>query len=155
MKNISAFLFLILILTLPSCKFFKGKKLFGKKDDVMSEWLVKQDSIRVADSIRAVQDHLLALENARLDSIRAVDEARRALESQYNIIVGSFITPEYARECLNEYRNMGYDAKIIQAEGSGFEFVSAESHSGLGRALARLAQFQDTVQIEAWIYTKR
>ncbi len=155
MKHVAAFLILILLITLPSCKYFKGKRLFHKKDDVMAEWLLKQDSVRVADSIRKAQDRLLALENERLDSIRLADEARRVLASQYNIIVGSFITPQYAQDWLNEYISRGYDAKIIRLDGSNFELVSAESHGSLRRAVSRLSQFQDTVQIDAWIYTKK
>jgi len=156
MKRVASFLVLILLITLPSCKYFKGKKLFrSKKDAVMAEWLLKQDSVRVADSIRKVQDRLLAMENARLDSIRLADEAKMALASQYNIIVGSFITPQYAQDWQQEYRDRGYDAKIIDVEGSRFQLVSAESHSSVRRAIARLAQFQDTVQIDAWIYSKR
>lgn len=155
MKKITAIL-IVLLLAFPSCKNFKGKKLFGrKKDKVMAEWLMKQDSVRVADSLRKVQEHLLAIENARLDSMRIAEEAERALESQFNIIVGSFITPEYAQEWLTEYCNMGYDPKIIKPEGTSFELVSAESHRSFSRAVSRLAQFQDTVQIDAWLYVKR
>lgn len=155
MKKITA-IFLVLMLALSSCKYFKGKKLFGgKKDKVMAEWLMKQDSVRVADSIKKVQDHLLAVEKARLDSIRLVEEAELAQASQYNIIVGSFITPEYAQEWANEYRNRGYDAKIIKLEGTSFEMVSAESHKSFSKAVSRLAEFQDTVQIDAWLYIKR
>ena len=155
MKKIAAII-LVLLLALPSCKYFKGKKLFGgKKDKVMAEWLIKQDSVRVADSIKKVQDHLLAVENARLDSIRMAEEAERALASQYNIIVGGFVTPAYAQDWVNEYRNRGYDPKIIKLEGTSFELVSAESHKSFNKAVSRLAQFQDTVQIDAWLYVKR
>ncbi len=121
----------------------------------MAEWLAKQDSVRVADSIRQVQEQLLALEAARLDSIRVAEEAREALATQYNIIVGSFITPEYAIAWAEEFRNRGYDAKIIRPENTRFELVSAESHPSLGRAVARLEQFRDTVLMDAWIYKKR
>lgn len=155
MKKVAAIIFLFLLL-LPSCKYFKGKKLFGgKKDKVMAEWLMKQDSVRVADSIKKVQDQILAAENARLDSIRMAEEAEKALASQYNIIVGSFITPAYAQEWVNEYLNRGYDPKIIKLEGTSFELVSAESHKSFRKAVSRLAQFQDTVQIDAWLYVKR
>jgi len=121
----------------------------------MAEWQAKQDSVRVADSIRRVQEQILAIENARLDSIRLADEQQLVLSSKYNIIVGSFITPEYARAWADEYRNRGYDTKIIPMEGSRFELVSAESHESIRRAITRLHQFQDTVQIDAWIYIRQ
>ena len=34
--------------------------------------------------------------------------------SKYNIIVGSFITPEYAKGLAEDYRKQGYDSKIIK-----------------------------------------
>ncbi len=86
--------------------------------------------------------------------LRFAEEQRLALASRYNIIVGAFITPEYAREWADEYRNRGYDAKIIPMEGGRFELVAAESHESAGMAFRRLNQFQDTVQIDAWIYKK-
>lgn len=121
----------------------------------MAEWQAKQDSVRVADSIKRVQDRLLAIENARFDSIRLASEQQLALSSRYNIIVGSFITPEYARAWAEEYRNRGYDAQIIKMEGTKFELVSAESHESIRKAVARLSQFQDTVDIDTWIYVRK
>jgi hypothetical protein len=155
MRYFTAIILAVLLLSLPSCKYFKEKKLFNKKDDVMAEWLAKQDSVRVADSIRQVQEQLLALEAARLDSIRVAEEAREALATQYNIIVGSFVTTEYAIAWAEEFRSRGYDAKIIRPENTRFELVSAESHPNPGRAVTRLEQFRDTVLIDAWIYRKR
>ena len=155
MKYLAAFLMVILLATLPSCKYFKGKKLFHKKKDVMAEWMIKQDSIRVADSIKRVQDRLLEIENARMDSIRLAEEAQRNLASKYNIIVGSFVTPEYAKDWVEEYHNRGYDAKIIKLEGTSFELVSAETHESFRKAVSRLNQFQDTVQVDAWMFIKK
>ncbi len=155
MRYFTAIVMIIMLAMLPSCKYFKGKKLFGKKDKVMAEYMVKQDSIRVADSLRRVQEQLLAIEIARLDSIRVNEEAQKALASKYNIIVGSFITPEYAKAWSEEYHNRGYDAQIIKMEGSRFELVTAETHDSFRKAVARLHRFQDTVQIDAWMYIKK
>jgi hypothetical protein len=156
MRQLSA-IFLILLLTVaPSCKFFKDRGLFGKKAKTLAVLLAQEDSIRVADSIRKVQDQLLALENAKLDSIRLAEEARLAMASKnkYNIIVGSFITPEYAKALEEVYRQQGYETKIMKMEGSNFELVSAESHESLRKAISRLKEFQDTVVIDAWIFIK-
>lgn len=147
--------FLVFMIAMASsCKFLKEKTFFGKKDRLMAEWQARQDSIRVADSIKHISDSLLAIENARLDSIRIAEEQRMALDSRYNIIVGSFITPEYAEACAEDYRRRGYDVRIIQKENSRFSLVSAESHQSLRRALARVNQFQDTVQLDSWVYSK-
>lgn len=115
------------------------------------------DSIRAADSLQNVKAHLMDIENARLDSLRKADEERLAFESKhkYNIIVGSFITPEYAKMLDDEYRKQGYDPKIIKMEGSRFELVSIEGYENFKKAVVRLKQFQDTVQFESWMYIKK
>ena len=121
----------------------------------MAEWQAKQDSIRVADSLKHVNDSLLAIENARLDSLRLAEEEKQALTSRYNIIVGSFITPEYADACAEDYRNRGYDVRIIEKENSRFLLISAESHQSLRKAINRVNQFQDTVETDSWIYSRK
>jgi hypothetical protein len=156
MKQLSALFLVLLLILSPSCKFFKGGK-FGRKGDPMASWQARQDSIRVADSIRKIQDQLLSLENAKLDSIRRSEENLSAWESRYryNIVVGSFITPEYARGLAEEYKTQGYDAKILKMKGSRFELVSAEAHENFRKAVARLKEFQDTVSIDAWMYINK
>lgn len=155
MKRFGALLLIILLTLTPSCKFFKRIKLFNKKADKLLVLQAQQDSIRVADSLRKAQERLLALETARLDSIRLAEEAKASLSSKYNIIVGSFITPEYAKAWSDEYRSRGYDPQIIKMDNSRFELVTAETHESLRKAISRLNQFQDTVQIDAWIYIKK
>ena len=155
MRHLSAIIFIVLLAVLPSCKFFKGSKLFGKKDKTLEVMLARHDSIRVADSIRQVQDRLLAIETAKLDSVRKADEERLAMESKYNIIVGSFITPDYAKGLAEVYRKQGYDTRIIKMGGSRFELVSAESHDSFRKAVARLKAFQDTTELDAWMYIKK
>ena len=155
MRHLSAIVLIGLLIVLPSCKFFKGGGIFGKKDKTLAILLAQQDSIRVADSIRTVQDRLKAIENAKLDSLKKAEEDRLALEHKYNIIVGSFITPEYAKGLAEAYRKQGYDPKIIKKEGSRFELVSAETHDSFRKAVTRLKEFQDTVQFETWMYVKK
>ena len=156
MRHLAAILLTLLISVAPSCTYFKNNKLFGKKSRTLAALRAQQDSIRVADSIRNVQKHLLDLENARQDSIRSAEEARMAFEkkSKYNIIVGSFITPEYAKNLADTYRQEGYDPKIIKMEGTSFELVSAESHENFLKAVNRLRQFQDTVVFDAWMFIR-
>lgn len=156
MRYISAFILVILLVITPSCKFLRKMKIFRKKADIAAVWQAKQDSIRVADSIKQVQAKLMEMENARLDSIRAAEEQKAlANKSRYNIIVGSFITPEYARDYVEVYRQRGYDPQIISVEGSKFELVAAEAHENFRTALKRLEQFQDTVEFEAWMYIRK
>jgi len=148
-------IFIAFLLLTGSCKFIEEKGWFGKsKADTMAVWLARQDSIRIADSIRNEEARLRAVEQARLDSIQAAEQAQREWEERfkYHIIVGGFLTPEYAEDYLEYYRSMGYDAKIIQGPDERFRLISAEVHENLNRARQRLYQYQDTVDFEAWLY---
>ena len=157
MRRLSAIIFILLLAVTPSCKFFKKIGLFGRKDNNLAILRTQRDSIRVADSIRKVQEHLLAIENTKLDSIRLAEEVSLAGErkNKYHIIVGSFITPEYAKGLAESYRQQGYDTKILKMEGSNFELVSAESHESFRKAILRLRAFQDTVEFDAWMFIRK
>jgi hypothetical protein len=153
MRLLASLILVVALAGLPSCKFLQNK-VFGKKARALAELKAKQDSIRVADSIRSVQERLLALENARLDSIRLSEEQRKANEYKFNIIVGSFLTPVYAKALAEEYGKHGYKTQIIPMNGTKFELVAAEGHNNLRDAVKRLTAFQDTVQIDSWIYVR-
>ncbi len=157
MKHSSLLVLILLMVLFPSCKFLKEKGIIGKKDRALAKMMAVQDSIRVADSLKQVQEKLMAIENAKLDSLRKVEEERLALEAKlkYNLIVGSFLTPEYAKELSEEYRKMGYNPQIIKIDESNFQFVAAEAHNSFNTAVARLRQFQDTVQIDTWMFIKK
>ena len=156
MRHLSPIVLIMLLVVLPSCKFFKGRGLFGKKANTVAIWQARQDSTRVADSLSKVQYRLMAIENAKTDSVNKADEERQSWESKYkyNIIVGSFITPEYAKGLAEVYRKQGYDTRIIKMVGSRFELVSAEGHASFRKGVARLNEFQDTVELDAWMYIK-
>jgi hypothetical protein len=141
--------FCILILAfavLPSCRFF------GNKSDEAAILKAKQDSIRVADSIKNVQMKLA--ESARLDSIKKAEQAKMEYEAKFkfNIIVGSFVTPQYARNFLAEIAKKGYTAKLLKLEGTQFEMVSAEVHDSYKSALDRLQHFKDSGIEDPWVY---
>ena len=157
MKQLVVFSVIMLLILTPSCKWIKEKGWFGKKTDTIALWLVRQDSIRVADSIKKAQEALMAREQAMLDSMQRAENQQREWENRfrYNIIVGSFITPEYARNWQAEFISRGYDAKILPLEGTSFEMVSAEAHENFSQAVKRLERFQDTVVFDAWMYIRR
>lgn len=156
MRHLLLFLLIILLIELPSCKYFKSG-IFGKKARTLALQKAQEDSIRAANSLQKVKDQMMAIENERIDSVRKADEERLAMESKfkYNIIVGSFITPEYAKGYTEEFRKQGYDSKILKPEGSKFELVSVEAYNSFRKAVSRLKQFQDTVQFESWLYVKK
>ena len=147
MRYLTAIILTLLITLAPSCKHTKTE----------ASLRALQDSVRVADSIRNVQKKLIDIENARLDSIRSAEELRKAFEnkSRYNIIVGSFLTPEYAKSLADSYRKEGYTPQIIKMEDTKFELVSAEAHENIIKAISRLRQFQDTVVFDAWMYIRQ
>jgi hypothetical protein len=145
MRLVSISIFVFLILVAYSCKFFRNDKAM-----VLAEEKARQDSLRIADSIRKSYD-LAAREAARIDSLK-MEQERLTRENRFNIIVGSFLTTGYARLMMTEYEKKGYSPKIIKPEGSKFELVSAEGHQHYRSALKRLKVFQDSLQANAWIY---
>jgi hypothetical protein len=97
------------------------------------------------------------LENERIASAQKAEAEKLAAESKnkYNIIVGSFITPEYAKGFAEVYRQKGYDTKILKVEGSRFELVAAEAYDSFGKAAPRLREFRASIELDAWIYIRK
>ena len=146
----AAFIAILLLALFPSCK--QVNDLFGKKKkaQIAAIQQARLDSIRVVDSLKRAQDALLARERAQQDSIRYAEDAR--LSSKYHIIVGSFYTPEYARNWAQEYRQKGYNVQILQMKSSRFELVSSESFPTLRAAANKLREYQMNIMPDAWIY---
>lgn len=152
MRKIFIPVILITILT-GSCRFIEEKGWFGRGTDTLETYYAKQDSIRIADSIRQQEEALRTLEQARLDSIRAVERAEmeRLARFKYHIIVGSFKTPEFADRYSDYFSGMGYQTEILFNEYQ-FNLVSAKAFENLNEALRQLEHFRDTVELEAWLY---
>ena len=144
---------IVIIFVLPSCKRVREKGWFGSGKDTLKIYQMRMDSLRVADSIkRSHAAEMERIQQAMADSIARVEEVKR-LEAQlpYHIIVGSFITPEYAVDYSDYYRSLGYQTKIYTGV-NGFDLVSAMELNNWSEALRQLERFQDTVEFEAWIY---
>jgi len=75
MRHLLFVLVLGLLIILPSCKYFKGGFLFGKKAKTLI-MKAREDSVRVADSLQKVRDLLLKADQARVDSVRMAEEQR-------------------------------------------------------------------------------
>lgn len=150
-------LFAALLALSSSCDRIRERGLFGRKARTLEILKAQQDSIRIADSLKRVENRQRAIEEARLDSVLKAEAEKASFEARnrYNIVVGSFITPEYARMLADEYRNMGYDARIIRTDTGRFEYVVAESHDLYSEAKLRLEQYQDTVDVFSWLYIIR
>jgi hypothetical protein len=156
MRHLVIIFVLILLASASSCKYFKGKKFFGHKADTMVAWQARQDSLRVTDSLKVVRERLQAIENARLDSIKAAEEkAAWEKKNKFSIIVGSFLTHDYAQKLADSYRQKGFETRIIKMENSRFELVSAESLDNYRKAISRLKYFQGNEEVDSWIYEKK
>ena len=151
MKYIAGIFAIVILLTSPSCKWLKSKGIFGHRADTMAVWKARQDSIRVIDSVKKAQARMQALEAARQDSVRKA-KIEWNLKNRFNIIIGSFITPEYATKYSAEFAAKGYKTRIVDLPGTKFQMVSAEAHEDYRSAVKRLKEFQDSVTIDAWIY---
>jgi len=151
MKKISIILLLFSFLT--SCKFIEERGWFGKDADTLIAYQARMDSIQVADSINAIVESGRVFEQARLDSIRAIEtaEQERLARFKYHIIVGSFKTPEYADLYSKYYINMGYKTEIL-SNRYDFNMVSARVFEDISEALRQLENFRDTVELEAWLF---
>jgi len=157
MRQFSIVLITLLLILSPSCKNIRERGLFGKKAKTLEMLRAQQDSIRVADSLKRAENRLRAIEEARLDSLLQAEQERADNEARnkYNIVVGSFLTPEFAKAWAEEYRKQGYDTRIVRMDGSQFDLVVAESYDRFSKAMERLNAFQDTVDIDAWLYIFR
>ena len=137
-----------------SCKFVKEKGWFGMKNaDTMDAYLRKQDSIHIADSINKVIAEQRAIEQARQDSINKAEQERleRLTRFKYHIVVGSFLTPQFADEWSVYYNSIGYGTEILKAANE-FNLVSARKYDNMNDAVYDLERFKDTVQVDAWVY---
>jgi len=157
MRHFPIICIVFLLILSPSCKKIRERGLFGKKGKTLEMLRAQQDSIRVADSLKRVENRIRAMEEARLDSILQAEQVKATFEARnrFNIIVGSFVTPEFAQAWAVEYRKQGYDTKVIRMPDSKFELVVAESYDRLSKARQRLNQFQDTVDIDSWLYVSK
>jgi hypothetical protein len=157
MRHLSAIFLIGLLIVLPSCKYFRGRGILGKKSRAEAIMKARVDSIRHADSIQIVLERKAAIENAKLDTVKTADEERLSLKgrNKYFIIVGSYNTPENAKRLSEEFRKRGYDPQIIKPEGSKRNLVSAEGFDSFEKAALRLKQFQDTVLSKAWLYIEK
>jgi DNA repair photolyase len=148
MRHLSIIGLILLLLVLPSCKYF------NKKDKAKAELAAlhaQQDSIRIIDSIRVAQEQLAAIEASKLEEAKKT-EAEQAIKNKFNIIVGSFKTPEYAKRMAEDYQKKGYNTNILKMKGSTFELVSAEAHESMKKAFARQKEFQNNIEKDAWVY---
>ena len=121
----------------------------------------QQDSIRVADSLKRIENENNVIEtikqNAKSDTDKeklpgSVGESRIT----YFIIAGSFTNSENARMEAGKYNNLGYKASIINAtnrNGINVKLVSVSTSKNFNEAIRYLREFQSKFNPKAWLYS--
>lgn len=151
MKKLFVVLLAGMVLLTPSCDFAKSINPFGKKAREAEALRQQQEAFRVADSIRVANEQA-ALEQKRQAEL-AMQAEQEALErSKYHIIVGSFLTPEYADHWLRHITELGYSAKLVEMDGGRWRLVSATSFADIHEAYNSLEEVQNNINGDAWVY---
>ncbi len=76
MRHFAIIFIILLLIFSPSCKNIRERGLFGKKAKTLEMLRAQQDSIRVADSLKRVENRLRAIEEARLDSLIQAEQEK-------------------------------------------------------------------------------
>lgn len=148
------------ILSIPSCIYLQDLGLFRSRSlKKAMEW-AKQDSIRVADSLKRIEVPKKSDEVTLVDSLKSNSDKNRSVESlknKHHIIVGSFTNYDNAGSCAKKYFRKGYKTdliKTINRNGSKIEMVSVRSFESIENAKKYLSEFQHDVDSAAWIYSQ-
>mgnify|MGYP001404367795 CR=1 FL=1 len=155
MKRLITVLMAVMLLLTPSCKFMESINPFGRKAREAEALQKQQEAFRVADSIKVAAEKVAQEKENQAELARqaAEEEARLAAESvsKYHIIVGSFLTPDYASSWLSHCRDMGYDARIIEWNDGRWKLVSAGSYETLRAAYNELPAVLNSFDMQAWV----
>ena len=146
------------LLCFSSCKFSRWKK--DLKEALI--W-ARQDSIRVADSLKRIEIETNVIEAIEQDSISETDKEKLPgsvgdSRITYYIIAGSFTNPENTRLTAEGYRSLGYKTNIINTtnrNGIMAEYVSVNTFNNYDEAGRYLKEFRSKFDPKAWIYSNQ
>lgn len=149
MRNIVIVLSLLVVLS-------SGCEMFGKKkraEQAAIELKAKNDSIAKAEkNAKALKLKKQKEEQARKDSIKKAEEARRKLY-KFHIIVGSFKTPKYATAYNDFIGKKGYQTEVL-TNNYNFKMVSVGAYKSWGDAVRELVKAREAVEPTSWIYIR-
>ena len=156
---------ILLILALPVNIFLKknGFVFFEKKVRKEALLLARQDSIRVADSLKRIKIESKVSEDKLKDTLANPVNSDNPSQTAYTgdtyyIIAGSFTNIENANLAARKYRSRGYKTSIISTtnrNGIKNELVSIKTFNNLNEAVRYLKGFKSKFDPEAWIYSKK
>jgi hypothetical protein len=148
-----------MLLLLSSCGHFRIGGFFGKRSLKNAILWAKQDSTRIADSLKMIQV------KSEADSGMGRGPAAKPLNYNiplinpvkgYYVIVGSFTSDENAKIRARQYFIKGYKPEIIDAtsnNGDKIELVSVRSFENFSEAKLFLKEFQHDIDPTAWLYS--
>jgi len=82
-------------------------------------------------------------------------DKKNGASSNYALIGGSFEIEDNAKDFLNKLEKQGYDASIIEKNGSDIKFVAYDTYTDLDHAKNELLDIKQNINNEAWIYRIR
>jgi hypothetical protein len=166
----------VLILSMPSCRYIKQRLSLGEYSLKAAVKWAKQDSIRVADSLKKLMPENNVLKQAMTDSMERVMSNKRVFEKtltdsllsveekkppernkvlKFYIITGSFTNQVNAEKGARKYSVLGYETTIINAtnrDGTKMKLVSVKIFNDYNQAKSFLKSFQKQANPDAWIF---
>ena len=159
-KCISVIILISMLLLLSSCGHFRVGGFFGKQSLKKALLWAKEDSTRIADSLKMIQvGSKVVSEIHQKPSAKPLKENIPLKNSGkvYYIIVGSFSSNENAKIRARQYFTKGFKPEIIVgtgANGARVELVSVRSFEKISEAKLFLKEFQHDIDPTAWLYSK-
>jgi len=160
-----AIFIIILLLFFPARRFLRqnGFFLFDKKTRKEALLWAKQDSIRVADSLKRIKIESNLPQDKQQDSTFKLNKEESPalagdIRDTYCIIIGTFSNSENARQAAEKYLRRGYKTSIISMTGKNgikTELVSVKSFNNLNEATRYLREFKIKFDPKAWLYSHK
>jgi hypothetical protein len=164
-RYLLAIFFIILLLFFPARRFLRqhGYFLFDKKTLKEAMLWARQDSIRIADSLKIIKIESDARKDKQPDPKIKINREESSVFAgdtgdAYHIIVGTFSNPQNTRLAAEKYRLMGYKTSVIvmtNRNGIKTQLVSAKSFGNFNEAASFLEEFRSKFDPDAWIYSKK
>lgn len=159
--HLSVIILTAILICLSSCGHFRLGGFFGNRSLKKAILWAKQDSTRVADSLKRIEVIINPSTRKKQDS--DVNLVPRKVSTtnpvgSYSIIVGSFSSYENAQRRAREYFSKGYKTNVIEssnAAGAKIQLVSVRSFVDQAEAMKFFKEFQRDVDPKSWLYTNK
>lgn len=146
------------LLIFSSCRNIIDNRLFRRRSLKKAEQWAKEDSIRVADSLKRTLTIGDLTEGSIQDSLDFPEDEwliGEGTKNQYCIIVGSYTEAENAVQVAEQFKSRGYQPSIVTRKNSHritFFMVSLKNFNDLEEAEKYKNEVQSQVLSSAWLY---